>query len=130
MRYYTVYGLLLCFSLLSISLQAQRTISGTISNSKGELLIGATVSAKGTSIGTTTDVDGNYTLEVPEETKTLLFSYLGFEAQEINLGASNLLDIVLQLEALVFDEVIITGYSTELKREITAAITSVKNNEI
>ena len=129
MRELALIGLLcLCFNTLSI--HAQRVISGTIADEQGELLIGATVFAKGTSIGTTTDIDGQFSLEVPPEVNILQFSYIGFSPQEMKLGAANTLTVVLKTNAVVFDEVIVTGYSTELKREITAAITSIKNREI
>ncbi len=129
MRELALLGILcLCFNILPA--HAQRMISGTISDEQGELLIGATVLAKGTSIGTTTDINGQYILNVPIEVNILQFSYLGFLPLAIELGAENVVDAVLKSSALVFDEVIVTGYSTELKREITASITSIKNREI
>ena len=123
----TIGILCLYFSLPNY---AQRVITGIISDNQGELLIGATVVAKGTSIGTTTDAGGQYTLDVPSEVTTLQFSYLGFLPTERIIGVENVVDVILKSNALVFDEVIVTGYSTELKREITSAITSIKNREI
>ncbi|MEM1121308.1 MAG: TonB-dependent receptor [Bacteroidota bacterium] len=109
---------------------AQRTISGSISDEQGNLLIGATIMAKGTSVGTTTDLNGQYELKVPNEVTTLVFSYLGYVSTEVALGTSNVINFTLKSSTVVFDEIIVTGYSTELKREITSAITSVNNREI
>lgn len=77
------------------SMLAQRTISGKITDGKGESLIGASVLVKGTTTGTITDFDGNYTLDVPAGGKTLIFSYTGFETQELAIGASDVMDVTL-----------------------------------
>ena len=86
---------------------AQRTITGKVMGGK-DALAGATVIAKGTSNGAATDVDGNYSLRVDEKVKTLVFSFVGFESQEIMLGSSNTLDVMLK-EGASLDEVAIIG---------------------
>ncbi|MEZ4983097.1 MAG: carboxypeptidase-like regulatory domain-containing protein, partial [Saprospiraceae bacterium] len=68
---------------------AQRTVVGMVTDDSGDALIGATVLVKGTSEGTVTDLDGKYSVTVPSGSNTLVFSYTGFETQEIELGASN-----------------------------------------
>jgi len=90
------------------SLMAQRTITGTVTDDSGETLIGSTVQAKGTTVGTVTDIDGKYTLDIPDGTTTLVFSYTGFSTQEIEIGANNVIDIVLA-EGLDLSEVVVTG---------------------
>jgi TonB-linked SusC/RagA family outer membrane protein len=88
---------------------AQRTITGVISDEKkGETLVGATILAKGTTVGAVTDIDGKFSISVPEGTTTLVVSYVGYEAQEIAVGASNIVDVTLS-EATALQEVIITA---------------------
>jgi len=75
---------------------AQRTIMGVVSGDDGEVLIGATVSIKGTSRGARTDVNGKYSVEVPNGATTLVVSYTGYATQEVAIGSSNAIDVVLQ----------------------------------
>jgi len=90
-------SLVLVLALFGISsMLAQRTITGTVSDEKGEPLIGVSVFARGTSVGTVTDIDGTYSLRVPEGANTLIFSYTGFATEEVVLGASNTVDLALR----------------------------------
>ncbi len=95
---------------------AQRTISGTISDTDGEPLIGASILVKGTTSGTVTDFDGTYSLNVPDGTHVLIISYTGYSTQEIETGASNILDVALE-EGIKLSEVVVTalGVSREKK---------------
>src|SRR5688572_30111789 len=79
-----------------LSVQAQRTISGTVTGPDGAPLIGVTVLVKGTSVGTVTDFDGNYTLTVPEGQNTVVFSYTGYESMEVPLGTSSVVSVNLK----------------------------------
>ena len=88
---FTLFGVL---AIIGVSM-AQRTVSGTISGDDGEVLIGASISAKGTSTGARTGLDGKYSLNVPTGTDVLVVSYTGYTAQEVSLGASNVVDVVL-----------------------------------
>lgn len=98
------------------SAYAQRTITGTITDTDNNPLMGATVLAKGTTVGAFSNIDGKYSLDVPEGTTTLSFSYVGYTTQEVELGASNILDIQL-MEGVLVDNVIVTalGISREEK---------------
>jgi len=124
-----LYLVLVC-TVLAGALMAQRAVSGTITDDAGEPLIGASILVKGTTSGTATDIDGNYTLDLPAGADILIVSYTGFETQEVQVGARTRVDIVLASSAEFLNEVVVTGYSTELKREVTSAITSVKAEEI
>jgi TonB-linked SusC/RagA family outer membrane protein len=93
---------------------AQRTVTGTVADATGETLIGASVLVKGTTTGTVTDFDGKYSLSVPEGAKTLVFSYTGFESQEAELGASNVVDVVLS-EGVTLNAAVVTALG--IKRE-------------
>ncbi len=92
---------------------AQRTISGTVSDSDGEALIGANVLVKGVSgVGTTTDLDGRYTLSVPEGSNVIMFSYTGYGTEEVELGASNVVDVIMS-EGVVLQEAVVTALGVE-----------------
>ena len=93
---------------------AQRSISGTITDSSGETLIGASILVKGSTTGTVTDFNGKYQLNIPMEAKTLVFSYTGFETQEIDVGVSNVMDIVLA-EGVTLKAAVVTALG--IKRE-------------
>ena len=78
---------------------AQRTVTGTVTDDRGDAVISATVQVKGTTVGATTDLDGKYSINVPEGSTTLMFSYIGYATQEIELGASNVVDVVMSEDA-------------------------------
>lgn len=120
---------LLSFSLLlsSTLLYAQAEISGTVVDPTGETVIGATVMEKGTSNGTVTDFDGNFKLKV-EAGKTLVISYIGFLTQEV--AAADGMTVTLQDDALALEEVIVTGYTTQRKADLTGAVSVVSVNEL
>ena len=109
---------------------AQRTVSGTITDDGGVGLIGANVLVKGTTVGTITDLDGNYSLNVPAGNEILVISYTGYQDREVVLGSSNIVNSMLKIDSEVFDEIIITGYGTEIKREVTSSISSIKAEEL
>lgn len=87
---------------------AQRTITGTVTDQSGAPLIGASVLVKGTTIGTITDVDGQYSLSIPETANTLVFSYTGYQAQERQIGPSDIIDVTMQ-EGVVLQEAVVTA---------------------
>lgn len=111
--------------LLPAMLYGQRTISGTVTDaSNGEPLIGANILAVGTSTGTITDIDGSFSLEVPEGVTALQVSYTGYRTMEVPLGASNTLDI--QLEAgSVLNEIVVIGYGTVKREDATGSVQTV-----
>lgn len=105
---------------------AQRTVMGTVTDNNGEPLIGANVVIKGTTTGTTTDFDGKYSLSgVPQDGAVLVISYTGFSTQEIAVGASNVIDVNLAEDAALLGEVVVVGYGTQSRRNVTSSIASV-----
>ena len=117
------------FSTTELEDAVQSTVTGTVTDSQGTPLPGANVVVKGTTNGTQTDFDGNYTLEVNADA-TLVFSYLGFVTQEIAVNGNSTVNATLAEDAAALDEVIVTGYATETKRETTAAVSIVKAEEL
>ncbi|MFP2995748.1 SusC/RagA family TonB-linked outer membrane protein [Spongiivirga sp. MCCC 1A20706] len=121
-------GLLLCVALLGFSFAQAQTVSGKVSDATGPLP-GASVVVKGTTNGTQTDFDGNYTLNNVASDATLVFSYVGFATQEIAVNGQTTIDVVLLEDAQALDEVVIVGYGSTVKKEITTAVTSVSEEE-
>jgi TonB-linked SusC/RagA family outer membrane protein len=106
---------------------AQQAITGNVVDQTGEPVIGATVMEKGASNGTVTDFDGNFTLKV-EAGKTLVFSYIGYQTQE--LPAQNGMKVTMQDDALSLNEVVVTGYTTQRKADLTGAVSVVSVSEL
>ena len=124
--------LMLLFSLfMGIQVSAQITVTGKVTAADDpDGLIGATVLVQGDeSIGTTTDIDGNYTLEVPNENAVLLISYTGFQTMEIAVEGRTEIDVLME-EGLVMDEVVVIGYGTQKKKVVTGAISKVKAEDL
>jgi len=116
-------------STLTMDTKLQSTVTGTVTDETGTPLPGANVVEKGTTNGTQTDFDGNFTLNV-ESGAVLVFSYLGFQSTEIAVGGNSVVNATLAEDAAALDEVIVTGYATETKRETTAAVSIVKAEEL
>lgn len=115
--------LAICFANFAYS---QRTISGTITDAaSGEPLIGANILVVGTSSGTITDFDGNYTLEIPAGATELEVSYTGYGSQRYTISAGDVLNMTLTPGELL-EEIIVVGYGTQKSKEVTSAITSIK----
>src|SRR5699024_2760405 len=98
------------------------TVSGTITDDTGEPLIGVNIQVKGSNKGTSTDFDGEFTLEDIDENAILIISYVGYQTQEIPVAGKSNLDIVMSSDSQLLDEVVVVGYGTQSKRNITSAI--------
>lgn len=96
-----------------------KTIKGQILDETGESMIGVSVLVKGTTIGTVTDFDGNYTLEVPSGKNILEISYIGYKTKEITIGNNSLINIKMEPDTQALDEVVVIGYGTVKKRDRT-----------
>ena len=114
--------------LLGIAAQA-RVVSGVVKDQSGETIISASVVVKGTTIGTVTDFDGNYSLDVPDDAKVLIFSYVGMQSQEVNI-TGNVINVVLKENSEVLDEVVVTGYGTTKKRDVVTSVASVGADQL
>lgn len=99
-----------------------KKITGAIKDENGEAVIGANVSVKGTTTGTITDIDGNFSLEA-QQGATLLISYIGYETQEITVGSQSVYSIRLSEDSQALDEVVVIGYGTQNRQAITGSIT-------
>ena len=117
--------------LLFSQVLAQESISGIVSSANdGTLLEGVAVLVKGTTVGSFTDADGRYTIILPPEANTLTFSFIGFQVLEVDINGRSTLDVDLVPGDLDLDEVLITGYGTQTKRNVTGNIAKVSGREI
>jgi TonB-linked SusC/RagA family outer membrane protein len=120
--------LFLLLTLLSFSLTAlaQQKVTGKVKDSSGEPVIGASVVVKGNNtMGTITDFDGNFMLDVPAKS-VLVISYIGYVTQEVPTAGKNSLEIVLKEDTKTLDEVVVIGYGTQRKGDVTSSVASVK----
>jgi len=120
--------ILLC---CAANLSAQnRNVSGTVVDSNGEALIGVNVAVKGTTLGSITDVDGAYSVAVPNAQSVLVFSYVGYVTQEITVGAQTNINVRLLDDSQSLEEIVVVGYGTQKKLTLTGAVAAITNEEI
>ncbi len=107
-----------------------KTITGKVTGEDKVSIPGVTVSVPGTAKGTITDLDGEYSLTVPFDTKTLVFSYIGLKTQEIELGESTNMDVTMLQDYIGLEEVVAVGYGVQKKSDLTGSVVSVKSDEM
>lgn len=125
--------LLILFALLFASVNyamSQRTVTGRVTSEDGMVMPGVTVVVKGTTVGTVTDEMGQYSLNVPEGSDVLVFSFIGMKPQEITVGNQSTINVVLLADVIGLEEVVAIGYGTERRGSITGAISSVTTQDI
>ena len=106
-------------------------VTGTVSDDKGELLSGVTVTVRGMpTTGTNTDANGEFTLTVPTDTAVLIFSYIGFNTQEIPVGARRIFAVTLQETAAALDEVVVVAFGIQKKESVIASISTINTKEL
>ena len=118
-----------CFLALT-SFAQQKTLSGTVIGEDGGPIPGVTVVVKGTTTGTITDMDGKFSFSAPTNAKTLSVSYIGLKSQEIEIGSQTSFKVTLLADVVSVDEVVVVGYGTRKKEEITGSISTVSNEQM
>lgn len=106
-----------------------KNVSGIVKDERGEPVIGANVVVKGTTNGTVTDMNGRYSLSVPEGS-TLQISYIGYNTQEVKVGSGNVVNVSLREDSEALDEVVVIGYGTVKKSDLTGAVGSVQMKDV
>ncbi len=106
------------------------TVTGIVTDESGMPLIGATILVEGTTTGTVTDLDGNFSIQVTGDNPNLILTYTGYESQIIQVGSQTSFEIVMSEDAATLDEVVVVGYGVQKKRDVTAAIASLGSDEI
>ena len=120
----------LFFALCTISVSAQKVVRGTVSDINGVPIIGANVIVKQTTIGTVTDVDGAYSLEVPGDNSIIVFSYIGYNSSETIVGTQTVINQTLIEDTHLMDELVVVGYGTQRKVTVTGSVASVSGDDL
>src|SRR5690554_3219575 len=118
--------MLLCASSLQLFAQ-DITLRGTVSDTRGEPLIGVTVQVQGTAIGTVTDLDGNFSLSNVPSNATIEVSYVGMASQTIALNGRTSIDVVMQDDTELLEELVVVGYGQMRRSDLTGAVVSVSD---
>ena len=119
------------FALGAHGLQAQtRTVSGTVKGTDGASIPGATVIVKGGTQGTSTDAEGKYSLAVPSAGITLVFSFVGYDKQEVAVGDRSAINVTLATASTGLEEIVVVGYGTQLRRDLTGNVATITGKEI
>ena len=130
---YIIARLMLCmtFMVLSCSAFSQKIVSGNVTDESNQPLIGVTVVLQGTTIGTITDIDGNYTLSIPNgnEDTPIIFSFLGYESVTTNIPSAGKLNVQMRPAVTELNEVVAIGYGTKRKGDLTGSIASVSEKD-
>ncbi|MFM2137805.1 MAG: hypothetical protein RJA57_112, partial [Bacteroidota bacterium] len=125
-----LYLLLLGVVLFAAQAWAQRTITGKVTDEKGNGLGNASVLVRGTTVGTTTKEDGTFTLTVPANAKALVFSSVDMSPVEVAIGNSNVINAQLKAEDKTMSEVVVVGYGTQRRKDVTGSVSTVSGNKI
>ena len=120
---------LVAFLSISAFAFAQQRVTGTVTDANGEPVIGASVIVEGTTTGTTTGIDGTYTISAPAQAN-LVFAFLGYKEQVVAVAGKTTIDVTLTEDVASLDEVVVIGYGTVKKRDLTGAVSSVKSEEL
>lgn len=120
----------LCLMLFVLQVKAAQRVSGTVTDESGVGMPGVNVTEKGTTNGAVTDVDGKYTLSVEGANSVLVFSFVGYEGQEVAVGSQTVINVSLAPDAGTLEEVVVVGYGTQKKVTVTGAVTAIKGADI
>ena len=118
------------FLIISFQVHGQITIKGSIVDDQDESVIGATIIVKGTTIGTVSDIKGDYSIIVPENSETIIVSFIGYKSKEIPINDRAIIDIKLEIDIAELESIVVTGYGTQRKQDITGAVAIVNTNEM
>ncbi|PWD99590.1 SusC/RagA family TonB-linked outer membrane protein [Marinilabilia rubra] len=125
-----VYMFLFCGMIISASAQNSLNVSGVVTDSNGESLPGVNISIKGTSQGVVTGINGGYQIEVPDGDAVLVFSFIGFQVQEIPVDNRNEINVTLEEDLELIDEVVVIGYGSVARKDVTTAVSSVSVDDV
>ncbi len=124
---------LICISIAGMQMLSAQTksISGTVTNSEdGDSMPGVSVMVKGTTLGAVTNLNGYFELNVPNDSKTLVFSFIGMKNLEVEIGNQTSFKVSMESDVISVDEVVVVGYGTQKKRELTGSISQVKGDDL
>ncbi len=119
-------------AVLALSTQAfaQVKVSGKVTDPKGEAVIGASVLVQGTTTGTSTDLDGNYSITVPQSNSVLLFQFIGLADQTVTVNGRSVINVIMTEDAQFLEDVVVVAYGTSKRKDLTGSIGSISSNNI
>ena len=123
-----IFGLILLFAC-SLGLQAQQ-IKGKVTSSDAGTLPSVSVRIEGSATGTVTDINGNYSIKVPNKQAVLRFTYIGYVNTKVTVGEKTIINVILMPDLTSLNEVVVIGYGTQKKRDLTGAISSISDKDI
>lgn len=128
-KHFSIVSFILMILCVQNIMAQKRTVSGIVTDSKNEPLIGVNVTIKNASTtGTITDIDGKYSLEIPLGNSVLVFSYIGYSTQEVKVSNRSVVDIVLKDDMQALEEVVVVGYGTMKKSDLTGSVSSITSD--
>src|SRR4030042_4969007 len=122
--------LLVVLTGFSLSLTAQKVVTGKVTDEDLNPLAGVAIQVKGTTIGTLTDADGTFSLSVPPDAKILSFSFIGMKSHDLEMGDRTNFDVVMSVDVGLLEEVIVIGYGTAKKKDLTGAVTRLDADKL
>jgi len=129
--HFTTILITLFLMLFSVAVMAQnKIVKGTVLGTDNTSLPGVSIVVKGTLLGTVTNVDGEFSLSIPSDAKTLVFSFVGMKPKEVEIGNQTSLNVTLEEETVGLDEVVVVGYGTQKKESVVGAITQIDNQAL
>src|SRR6185503_10768289 len=117
---------LLALFIASIAMAQERVVSGTVTDDQGSGMPGVNVLVKGTNIGTATSADGTFRLSVPSDQAVLVISFIGYSTKEVTVGSQSNISVAMDLDVTALQEVVVTGYTTDQRKDVTGAVATVK----
>ena len=123
-------SLALLLMLSSAVLAQERVVSGTVKDENGDGMPGVNILVKGTASGTASDADGKFSINVPGNEAVLVFTFIGYGTKEVSVGSRTSVDEVMAPDQTSLDEVVVTGYGVDKRREITGAVSTVKAKDL
>ena len=126
-----LYLTLLLFCVVQmLHAQSNITVSGKVTSETGDPMPGLTITVKGTTNGAATNIDGSFSLPVPNANSVLVFSFIGYETQEVPVNNRTTVNVTMQPDAKALEEVVVTGYQSERKKDLTGAVSVVDTDEM
>ncbi|WP_430813403.1 SusC/RagA family TonB-linked outer membrane protein [Carboxylicivirga sp. RSCT41] len=131
MKHVLIYLLLLCIAFSQPLMAQTTTITGSVKDKEsGEAMIGVTIVVKGTTIGTVSDFEGNYNLQVPADAQTLVYSFIGYQKQEVSIRGQQTINVLMESDSEAIGEVVVTGYGIKKKGTYTGSVEVVSADKI
>ena len=118
------------YSKANVAMPQQIAVTGVVTDDTGETLPGANVFIRGTTTATVTNIDGRYSISVPNEEAVLIFSFVGYQTQEIEVGNRRTIDVTMTTDASQIDELVVVGYGTQVRATITGSIATIGSQEL